>query len=424
VKALGLEPPPMMWIFEWDILTGDSATLDTIYAVSRDRVDEAVGEGERAVRDATRMRDLVAGTDPATWRDPALRQRFADTLDYQVDLFGMLGAYRTTFLRYAQWLDTGSPAALDASRAAADEYRAARDEHVRRYGHDLDLPAYNVTAADIGLALASRDQTMAWLARILLATVVLLLLWGAGFRRLPAPPYALRALWTGATRPWRLGSLDDEPSRVDRVLVWAVPAAVLVLSRAALTSFTAPAHLVPTLGAWLLFALTLRLLVRGDPYPLYAAVGGLALLRTVLLTVALSGRGPGGYWFAFWTEPATRTVYVTVAFAMFLALFVTVHSVLRTAYSRSRRAATGCVLAAAGVPLAVLGGLVALLGLERAMTLWNDQLALLPWGLSRILGITVYLEIPAALPGYAAAFGGLLVVAGAALMFLRRPTRR
>ena len=34
VFAIGLEPPPMMWIFEWDILTGDSAVLDVIYAIS------------------------------------------------------------------------------------------------------------------------------------------------------------------------------------------------------------------------------------------------------------------------------------------------------------------------------------------------------------------------------------------------------
>jgi hypothetical protein len=211
---------------------------------------------------------------------------------------------------------------------------------------------------------------------------------------------------------------------VDRVLVWAVPAVAVVASRTILTSFAAPAHLVPTLGAWLLFAIAARLLVRGDPYPLYAAIGGLALLRTVLLSIALSGRGPGGYWFAFWTEPATRTVYVTVAFAMFLALFVTVHSVLRTACAMTRRQAAGRVLVAAGVPIAVLGGLVALLGLEFAMTVWNDQLALLPWGLSRILGITVYLEIPAVLPFYVAAAGGVLIMAGAALTFLRRPTRR
>ena len=115
---------------------------------------------------------------------------------------------------------------------------------------------------------------------------------------------------------------------------------------------------------------------------------------------------------------------MTVAFAAFLAVFVIVHSVLRTAYAMTRRQAAGRVLAAAGVPLAVLGGLVALLGLERATTLWNDQLALLPWGLSRILGITVYLEIPAALPGYVAAAGAVLVAAGLALTLRRRAAGR
>ncbi len=39
----------MMWIFEWDILTGDSAVLDVISSVTADRVDEAVAEGHQAV---------------------------------------------------------------------------------------------------------------------------------------------------------------------------------------------------------------------------------------------------------------------------------------------------------------------------------------------------------------------------------------
>ena len=56
VFAIGLEPPPMMWIFEWDILTGDSAVLDLVYEVSRDRVDEAVAEGSDAVAIAEELR--------------------------------------------------------------------------------------------------------------------------------------------------------------------------------------------------------------------------------------------------------------------------------------------------------------------------------------------------------------------------------
>ncbi|PSK67748.1 hypothetical protein B0E53_00219 [Micromonospora sp. MH33] len=146
----------------------------------------------------------------------------------------------------------------------------------------------------------------------------------------------------GAVRPWRVAALPAPGSRLDRILVWLVPAVVLVASRLVFTWFAAPAHLLVTLGGWALFALVVRLVVgRRDPFHLWAVVGGVALLRGTLLLAALAGRGPGRYWFAFWTA-----------------------------------------------------------------------LALLPWGLSRILGITVYLGIPADLPGYAAVAGAALAAAG------------
>ena len=55
VFAIGLEPPPMMWIFEWDILTGDSAVLDVIYAISRDATDGDI-DGDRRRRAGRRGR--------------------------------------------------------------------------------------------------------------------------------------------------------------------------------------------------------------------------------------------------------------------------------------------------------------------------------------------------------------------------------
>ena len=64
VKALGLEPPPMMWIFEWDILTGDSAVLDIIYSVSRDRARRGDRRGRRRGRDSAS--DARAGRAPPT----------------------------------------------------------------------------------------------------------------------------------------------------------------------------------------------------------------------------------------------------------------------------------------------------------------------------------------------------------------------
>ncbi len=206
------------------------------------------------------------------------------------------------------------------------------------------------------------------------------------------------------------------------MLVWAIPAAVLVLSRAIYTWFASPVHLVLVLGAWLLFAGAL-LLLRGrtDPFHLGAALGGAILLRTVLLLATLVLRGPGRYWFNFWTDPTARFTYITVAFAAFLWLFVLAHLALRGGGLNTRRS-IGRVLVAAAVPITVFGALVTAIGLERALTAWNDELALLPWGLSRILGITVFLDIPPTLPQLATAAGALLL-AGGALLTVRRPTR-
>ncbi len=165
--ALGLEPPPQMLLFEWDILTGDSAVLDVLYAVARDSgpdgVTDAIDDGQHAIDVATAMRDLVAGTDAATYRDPVLREQLLASLDYQVDLHALLGAYREMVLRHAEWLDTGE--GREVWKAARERFDAAAAEHEATYADDLALPAYNLTAARLGEERAARDEPMAWLAR-------------------------------------------------------------------------------------------------------------------------------------------------------------------------------------------------------------------------------------------------------------------
>ena len=170
-------------------------------------------------------------------------------------------------------------------------------------------------------------------------------------------------------------------------------------------------------------SLVLRLVVgRRDPFHLWAALGGVVLLRTVILLVALVVRGPGRYWFGFWTEPAARTAYITVAFAAFCWSFVVIALVLRRAYGLRAVRAVGLTAFAGGLTLAIASGGVAAIGLERALTIWNDQMALLPWGLSRILGITVYLGIPTWLPAALAVVGLVVAVVGGGLALLGRRT--
>lgn len=460
VRALGLEPPPMMWIFEWDILSGDAAALDSISSIVGDDLDAALAEGHEAVAVAEEMRAVVAGTDAASWRDAGLREQFLAALDYQVDLFTVLADYRDVVLQHGRWLDTADPAAREAWAAARDAYEVSRAAHVATYGDDLDLPAYTFTAADLGIERAERDQAVAWVARVLgvLLVVGLLLGTGPGQRLLArtrraddgstragaaaaAPSSsvtprahvpgatALRALWLGATRPWRVAALAPAATRTDRVLVWVLPAAALVLSRVAYTWALSWVHLLLVLGAWLVFVAVLRLLVgRGDGFALAGAVGGAAVLRTVILLVALSVTGPGGYWYGLWADPTSRALYVTVAFAAFCWVLAAAWFALRS-LGLGPAASAGRVLLATATPLLAGGLIVGAVGLETVLTAWNDQMMVLPWGLSRILGLTVHLGIPLDLPWMVAGLGaGLAVVGGllavAAALTGRRTARR
>ncbi len=420
VFAIGLEPPPMMWIFEWDILTGDSAVLDVIYEISRDDLDEAIAGGDRALAAVDRMRASIEATDAATWRDPELRTVFLDTLDYQASTYDMLGDYREMFLRQAQWHDTGDPAAHDRWDAARRAFEASAAAHEAAYAGDAYYPAYNLTAAELGVERAERDLPMAWAARVGIALLTAWLVYGiisgrSGSRRRGAG--AARALWVAGTRPWRAAEVTERLGRLDRVLIVAVPALLLVASRGIQTWFLAPAHLLVTLGSWLVFVLVVllaaRLLGRRSAWPVLAAIGGAASLRVGLLLAVLVPTGPGGYWFGFWTDPLARSLYVTVAFAAFGWVIVAAAWALATQIGGRR--ATGVVIAGVGMVLAVFGALIGAIGLEAALTAWNDQMALLPWGLSRILGITVYLDVPADTAWYAAAAGAVLAIAGTAL---------
>jgi hypothetical protein len=267
---------------------------------------------------------------------------------------------------------------------------------------------------------------MAWIARVLLVLTLAWLLIGifSARTRLVRRPgaAAARATWIASTRPWRAQESTLGLDGLDKALIVLVPGALLVGTRAVQTAFLAPVQLAVTLGAWAVFVVLLLVLVRGRAaWAALSAIGGVIVLRAVLLLLALAFTGPGGYWFGFWTDPVRRTLYISLAFAAFLWTFVAAGWAL--AARLGARRATGVVLAAAGAGLAVPAAAVGVIGLEQALTVWNDQLGLLPWGLARILGITTYLEIPDATAWWAAAFGAVLLAVGLLLALARQRTR-
>ena len=76
----------------------------------------------------------------------------------------------------------------------------------------------------------------------------------------------------------------------------------------------------------------------------------------------------------------------------------------------------GIMLLVQGILFVVGGGVATFFGFEKTLTLLNDELMLLPGGLSRILGITTHLEIPTNIPTVVMYLGIVLVILGITIL--------
>ncbi|MGJ7442249.1 hypothetical protein [Aquipuribacter sp. MA13-6] len=393
VRAFGLEPPPMLWVFKWDLVGGDTATWSALYEADRGRVDEAVAGGEDAVAQVEAMQATLAGIDPATFTDPGQHALLTRSLAYERDLFLTLGSYREVMLRGYEWLDTGDAASREAHLAAAATYAERVEEHRTTWSGDLDFPPYEFAAADAGLDRLEGRTASRLLAGGMLVVAVL---------GLALVPLLRRA----ALRPWRSTPArwhDAGPGA--RALSVVVPLVVLTGAHAAFGSMISPLYLslaVTTALATVLGALVVQRGVRGSrrvPWGAVAAsVAGPQLVGVLPLLVATAWRGPTGAWLGFWTTPPARGVYVVAAVAALLwVLLAPALSGASGPGRPGRLTAVATAAAAAGTALLWLGGLLALVGTERLLTLLNDEMQVVPGGLSRILGLTVHLGVPATL---------------------------
>lgn len=290
----------------------------------------------------------------------------------------------------------------------------------------LMLDAAPAAAAEVGFDLApeavraDRDDAVAWVARTLLVLALAWLLIGmvSARTRLVRRPgaAAARATWIASTRPWRARESTLGMLALDRVLLVVVPVGLLIATRAAQTSFLSWSYLVVDIGAWVVFAAVARLLVGTgrSPYPLMAAVGGVVVLRCILSLAVLSIAGPGGYWSTAWEVSLLSIGYLVIAVALLAWVFVAGAWAMQVQFGTRR--AVGIVLAAGGAGLVVPATALAIVGLERALALWHDELGFLPPG----LGFTSYLEVPAGAAWVVAGIGAVLCAVGLVLALAGR----
>jgi hypothetical protein len=235
-------------------------------------------------------------------------------------------------------------------------------------------------------------------------------------------PASLRAVAAGALRPWHTEEVAVRGRTGDLVILLA-PLAAFLLSVLIFTSFRSETIFSIVMGAVVLMAAILAVPSKGSLRRL-ATFGGGLLIASIFPLIVVGVRGPLFFWYEFWTSDTFRIVAGIVGTASVGWVIIGLLAV-ELQHNRMTAGVLGHIAILASAPMLLTGLASYFIGLERALTLVNDQLVILPLGLSRILGITTHLNIPTTLPRDLTIIGVLLLVAGAAAMLteLRRPRR-
>jgi hypothetical protein len=129
------------------------------------------------------------------------------------------------------------------------------------------------------------------------------------------------------------------------------------------------------------------------------------------------------FWYQMWISDLFRILLLSVYFMLLFRKFH-IYVIMGRKWGRRNRAASiGMVLTALGFQLLLAGLAINLFGLEESLSALNNEMLVLPGGLSKILGITTHLGIPLGIPVWLIWFSGGLILLSLLLYLINRKPR-
>jgi hypothetical protein len=233
------------------------------------------------------------------------------------------------------------------------------------------------------------------------------------------------ALWTALIKPWAFFS-QGQWSSEEKFLTCMLPLTVIGLCSLTLSSFLSPHFFGWTFLSVLIFVTALTFSHRRETnssLPLQAAILAPMLCLAGMIMAVVSVRGPLYLWYVFWTGPGFRILFLSLFIAGILWMGFTVYVVSRTVFSVSALHAVGNLLISIGAVFLFNGLMTRTIGLEAFLTGLNNEMAVIPLSLSKVLGITTHLNINPDLPVFVAVGGAILSLVGWIMARLSTPQK-
>jgi hypothetical protein len=288
------------------------------------------------------------------------------------------------------------------------------DVHTRTYGHNLDFPAFNFTEAKIGAHLAKNTVASRNMAAILSIVAIAALLSGLILKPGSRWRTGMRMAAEALVLPFRQEALrsSQAPSLLAPVFMFLL---TIVLAPLCLTFFAAPVTTTAIYGFSATYLVMLLLFLGRKNLPALVSTLAPVMLLCLIYLLVSSIRGPGFPWYFFWINEEFRMALVVSSVFLLLWSYVILYASGRKWFKQTPGTMVSMIIIMEGVQFTLLGMVSHVATLEKSLTAINDELAVLPGGLSRILGITTHLNIPTDIPVYL--IGAGICLAGTGILF-------
>ena len=303
VKALGLELPPMMWIFEWDILSASSSVFSNIYCITRDHFQEVLDEGRSAVQGAAGLKNLLLEAEDHITLNREDFKMLVASVDYEIELFGLLNLYRQFFMNYYRWLDTGDGQSRVDYRLALGRFKAKVQYHEEKFSGDLNTLGMDFEEVKTGISIAENTGMSVRWARIIVTVAAFLLVMGIpGFIRDRAHrKFAGTLYFDTIFRPHRISELNAYHG-TRRLVVFLLTLYLLgLVVFSSFSSLTFPLYFGLLSLVYVAFlSLFMKTGMNLDRILLVILAPKMIILLLVMLVAAI--RGPLYFWYQFWVS--------------------------------------------------------------------------------------------------------------------------
>lgn len=434
VKAMGLELTPNMWLFKWDILNASSSVMSNVYMVCKDSIAQAIAEGKMALKEVKQMQKWI---NDVKWRVSKNKDEYnllIASLAYEYNLFEVLTAYRNYFLNYYSWLDKGNSVDKQKWQSALDTFKIMEKKHIDTYNTSLDFPSYNFTESERAVVMSERTDLFAALSKFLFVFLFISFVLGIPFinkkisNMLGSNAFSL--LFKSMFIPTSLQRIVVikcfDVLMLIIVILFSIIGGALIFS-----SFIAPVFVLTIFVTLLIFVFISTLLfsskdIKWKISNILSLASPMVFLFMFLLAV-MSIRGAGYFWFNFWVNDYFRFVFVTLLVFIMVWRYYVIIMVTHYQMKSSLIQSFFKVLIIRGIQLAILGAITYFVTLEKCLTVLNDELLIIPTGLSKILGITTHLNIPRSIPVYLLSLGLIILfigISGVMIKKIRKPKSR